>query len=136
MSSLKKVKNIRQYIFSGRTGWDAGGETVRETENLAAWGGESGRGRRAAREIPGVGGVGRQNSRFSVERADPQISGSGVSYVPIRDTGGFNVGSNLRPVSVIDPRRDQRQLSLQSSHLWLNSYCQISAISGHSCEGI
>ena len=64
-------------------GWDAGGEAARETENLAAWGGESGRGRRAAREIPGVGGVGRQNSRFSVfQRADTQISRSGVSYVP------------------------------------------------------
>jgi hypothetical protein len=25
-------------------GWDAGGETARETENPAAWGGESGRG--------------------------------------------------------------------------------------------
>jgi hypothetical protein len=50
------------------TGWgrDAGGETARETENMAAWGCESGRGRRAAREIPGDGGVGRQNFRFSV----------------------------------------------------------------------
>jgi hypothetical protein len=102
MSSLKKVKNIRQYIFSGRTGWDAGGETVRETENLAAWGGESGRGRHAAREIPGVGGVGRQNSRFSVERADPQISGSGVSYVPTTDTDGLDTSDNLRPDSDTD----------------------------------
>jgi hypothetical protein len=37
---------------------------------------------------------------------------------PTRDTGGFNVGSNLRPVSVIDPRRDQRQLSHHSG-LWM-----------------
>jgi hypothetical protein len=27
--------------------------------------------------------------------------------VPETDTGGFKVGRNLRPVSVIDPRRDQ-----------------------------
>jgi hypothetical protein len=44
---------------------DAGGETARETENLASWGGASGRGRCAAREIPGAGGVVRQNSIFS-----------------------------------------------------------------------
>jgi hypothetical protein len=60
---------------------------VRETENLATWGGESGRGWLAAREIPGVGEVGRQNSRFSVfQRADTQISGAGVSYVPEADS--------------------------------------------------
>ena len=40
-------------------GWDAGGETARETENLAAWGCESGRGRRAAGEGRGVGDGGR-----------------------------------------------------------------------------
>jgi hypothetical protein len=62
---------------------DAGGETARETENLGSWGGESGRGRCAAREIPGVGRVVRQNFSFSVfQRADTQIPGSGVSYVP------------------------------------------------------
>jgi hypothetical protein len=52
--------------FAPGWGWEAGDETARETENLATWGGESGRGRRAATEIPGVGGVGRQNFRFSV----------------------------------------------------------------------
>jgi hypothetical protein len=40
--------------------------------------------------------------------ADTQIFRSGVSYVPETDTVGFKAGSNLRPVSVIDPRRDQR----------------------------
>ncbi len=45
-------------------GWDAGGETARETENLATWGCESGRGG-VAREIRGAGQVERQNSRFS-----------------------------------------------------------------------
>jgi hypothetical protein len=69
-------------------GWDAGGETARETENLATWGGESGRGRRAAREIPGAGRVGRQNFRFSVfQRTDTQISRAGVYYVPKAEAG-------------------------------------------------
>jgi hypothetical protein len=69
-------------------GWDAGGETARETENLATWGGESGRGRRTAKEIRGAGRVGRQNSRFSVfQRAGTQISRSGGSYVPEAVTG-------------------------------------------------
>jgi hypothetical protein len=44
--------------FAPAGGWVAGGETARETENLATWGGESGRGRRAGGEIPGVGGGG------------------------------------------------------------------------------
>jgi hypothetical protein len=45
------------------------------------------------------------SSNFS--KADAQTSRPRVSDVPTRDTGGFNVGSNLRPVSVIDPRGDQ-----------------------------
>ena len=65
-------------------GRDAGGETTRETENLAAWGCEPTRGRRAAREILGVGRVGRQNSRFSVfQRADTQKSMMRGRYLPI-----------------------------------------------------
>ena len=52
----------------------------------------------------------------SLEITDAQIQLTRGRVVPTRDTGGFNVGSNLRPVSVIDPRRDQRQLSHQSCH--------------------
>jgi hypothetical protein len=41
-----------------------------------------------------------------VEKADTQIALPRVCKVPTRDTGGFKVGSNLLPVSIIDPRRD------------------------------
>jgi hypothetical protein len=39
--------------FETAWGWDAEGETARETVNLEAWGCESGRGRRLAREVSG-----------------------------------------------------------------------------------
>jgi hypothetical protein len=58
-------------------------------------------------------------THFSVspmEKTDAQILFARGGKVPTTDTGGFKAGSNLRPVSVIDPRRDQRQLSHQSSH--------------------
>jgi hypothetical protein len=32
-------------------------------------------------------------------KADTQISGSGVPYVPVTDTGGMEVRGNLRPLS-------------------------------------
>jgi hypothetical protein len=51
-----------------------------------------------------------------LEITDAQIIYASGRDVPLRDTGGFYVGSNLRPVSVIDPRRDQRQLSHHSGH--------------------
>jgi hypothetical protein len=55
-------------------GWNAGGETSRETANLEAWGCESGRGRGLAWEVSGVPrGVGRAD--FQVFR----FSGSGHS---------------------------------------------------------
>jgi hypothetical protein len=41
-----------------------------------------------------------------LEKADAQILLARVGFVPTRDTGGFKVGRNIRPVSVIDPRRD------------------------------
>ena len=68
---------------------DAEGETARETENLGAWGGESGRGPARVEGDPGCrGGVGRRNFRFSVfQRADVQISKLGVSCRSNRDAG-------------------------------------------------
>jgi hypothetical protein len=61
-----------------------------------------------------------------LEKTDAQIQVARVGFVPTRDTGGFNVGFNFRPVSVIDPRRDQRQVSHHSRHFRLNSYWQLS----------
>jgi hypothetical protein len=60
--------------------------------------------------------LGRENSQTSklaatstnvFAKADTEITCASGREVPLRDTGGFKVGSNLRPVSVIDPRGDQ-----------------------------
>jgi hypothetical protein len=54
-------------------------------------------------------------------KTDLHFQSSNYRFVPETDTGGFKAGSNLRPVSVIDPRRDQRQLSHLSGHLiWVH----------------
>jgi hypothetical protein len=59
-------------------GREAGGETTRETENLAAWGGESGRG--PARGEGDSRASGGQDFRFSdFQRTDAQIFRPGVS---------------------------------------------------------
>jgi hypothetical protein len=61
--------------FARAWGLGTDGETVPEAVNVAAWGGELGRGRGAVRGIPGVG-VGVQNFRISdFQRADIRAVG-------------------------------------------------------------
>jgi hypothetical protein len=63
---------------------EAEGETARETENLAIWGGESDRaGVPRAVGIPGAGGVGRQKFRFSVFR-EADTRKTPVAGIPYR----------------------------------------------------
>jgi hypothetical protein len=63
-----------------------------------------------------------------LEKTDSRRGNLGFREVPTADTHRIRVGGNLRPVPVIDPRRDRRQQSHQySSHLWLNNYWQLSA---------
>ena len=54
-------------------GWDGGGETARETENLAAWGGESGRGPARGAGIRGAGAA-------EFPKADPHELTASGSY--------------------------------------------------------
>jgi hypothetical protein len=89
-------------------------------------------------KFPGLGGDNSRTSKLAatssnvIVKADTENAYARVGFVPTADPHRMNVGGNFRSVSVIDPRRDQRQLSHHCSHLWLNSYWQLSAHTGLS----
>jgi hypothetical protein len=73
-------------VCAGQGGREAGGETTRETENLAAWGGDSGRGpARGEGDSRASGGRGGRISGFQIFRKRAlRFSGQGSLNDPQR----------------------------------------------------